>query len=373
MSGLRKIGAERDLIIIDVLTLILILVITCFPVTWLRIILGLPFLLFFPGYTIIAALFPRKEGLGGIERFTLSLGLSIAVVPLTGLILNYTPWGIKLYSILLSLSFFILAMSAIAWYKRRIYAPGDRFSVSFLYRQRLPGLKWREMAGWDKVLSIVLAISILGAIGTLGYVIATPKVGEKFTEFYILGSEGKAANYPDKLVVGKEENVILGIANHEQETTSYRVEVWIVKGDAEEQVNIWLGEDELAEIEVELAPEELWENEIGFVLHEPCGSTILSAPATQGQKILVVAGTDYFNVGDYIDIIEPADEKTDEFVEIEYIDVAKSEITIKTELKNDHNKGKAVIEIQKMEFRLFKDGDSEPCLRLHLFVDVIPA
>ncbi len=50
--------------------------------------------------------------------------------------------------------------------------------------------------GWDKALSVILALTILGAIGTLGYAIASPKVGEKFTEFYIEGLEGKAADYP---------------------------------------------------------------------------------------------------------------------------------------------------------------------------------
>jgi len=372
MAGLRKLQIERDLLIIDVLTLFLILTTSLFPVTWLLIILGLPFLLFFPGYMLIAALFPRREGLDSIERLTLSFGLSIAIVPLFGLVLNYTPWGIKLYPILLSVSFFILAMSAVAWYKRRRYLPGDRFSVAFLYRLRLPGLKWQEMAGWDKVLSIALVISILGAIGTLAYVIATPQVGEKFTEFYILGPQGQAANYPDELVVGEEGNVILGIVNREQQTMSYRVEVWVIKGEEEDQVNIWLDDDELAEIEVELAHEETWENAIGFVLNESSGSTILSVKAVQGDKTLLVAGTDNFDAGDII-LIGSADKETQEFVQIEDIDVAKSEITIKTALLNDHSKGEAVIEKQKLEFRLFKDGDSQHPQTLDLNVTVTPA
>ncbi|MHB8987039.1 MAG: DUF1616 domain-containing protein [Eubacteriales bacterium] len=46
----------------------------------------------------------------GIERVALSFGLSIAVVPLVGLILNYTPWGIRLAPILASLLVFVGAM-----------------------------------------------------------------------------------------------------------------------------------------------------------------------------------------------------------------------------------------------------------------------
>ena len=56
------------------------------PLTGLpvRIPLGLLMVLFVPGYALIAALFPRKDDLDGIERLALSFGLSIAVVPLIG-------------------------------------------------------------------------------------------------------------------------------------------------------------------------------------------------------------------------------------------------------------------------------------------------
>jgi uncharacterized membrane protein len=50
----------------------------------IRIILGLPFILFIPGYILIFALFPTKktdQGIDIIERVALSFGLSIAVVP----------------------------------------------------------------------------------------------------------------------------------------------------------------------------------------------------------------------------------------------------------------------------------------------------
>ncbi len=85
----------------------------------------------------------------------------------------------------------------------------------------------RQGKGWDRMLSIILTLAILGALGMLGYAIASPKVGEKFTEFYIEGLEGKAADYPEELVVGGEGQVTVGIINREQETVTYRVEVAI--------------------------------------------------------------------------------------------------------------------------------------------------
>ena len=79
--------------------LVIALIVAIIPITFTsgvaRIVLGLPFVLFFPGYVLNLALFPRKEGMGGIERAALSFGLSIAAIPLIGLTLNYTPWGIR--------------------------------------------------------------------------------------------------------------------------------------------------------------------------------------------------------------------------------------------------------------------------------------
>ena len=73
-----------------------------FPLVYARYILGSIFVLWLPGYALIKALFPEKE-LENIERIALSIGMSIALVPIIGLLLNYTPWGIRLTPITISL------------------------------------------------------------------------------------------------------------------------------------------------------------------------------------------------------------------------------------------------------------------------------
>ena len=215
-----------DLIIIVIFSAALVPLVE-FSSGALRIALGLVFILFSPGYTLIAALFPRKSDIGGIERVALSFGLSIAVVPLIGLVLNYTPWGIRLYPILISVLVFIVAMALVAWYRRRRLAPEEQFRIEV--RPKLHSLRrsWASQGRWDRVLSVLLVAAILGAVGTLGYVIAQPKVGERFSELYILGPEGKAEDYPREVILGQTASIGLGIANHEHQATTYRVEIMI--------------------------------------------------------------------------------------------------------------------------------------------------
>ena len=73
-----------------------------YPIVYARYLLGSIFVLFLPGYSLIKALFPTKE-LDNIERAALSIGMSLALVPITGLLLNYTPWGIRTTPVTLSL------------------------------------------------------------------------------------------------------------------------------------------------------------------------------------------------------------------------------------------------------------------------------
>ena len=73
-----------------------------YPIVYARYVLGSILVLWLPGYTLIKALFPEKE-IDSIERVALSIGMSLALVPITGLLLNYTPWGIRLTPITISL------------------------------------------------------------------------------------------------------------------------------------------------------------------------------------------------------------------------------------------------------------------------------
>lgn len=82
-----------------------------FPLNTFRWVLGSLFVLYLPGYTLLQFLFPKHSELDTLERFALSVGVSLAVVPLIGLVLNYTPWGIRLAPITASLGAFTVISS----------------------------------------------------------------------------------------------------------------------------------------------------------------------------------------------------------------------------------------------------------------------
>ncbi|HXX73176.1 MAG TPA: DUF1616 domain-containing protein [Candidatus Acidoferrales bacterium] len=83
-----------------------------------RWVLGSVFVLFIPGYATVEALFPETGELNSLERFALSIGLSLALAPLIGLFLNYTPWGIRLAPIVISLTIISLGMVLVSLVRR---------------------------------------------------------------------------------------------------------------------------------------------------------------------------------------------------------------------------------------------------------------
>jgi len=260
-----KIRVQNKLLLLNVVAISLIIVIAFFPFNTLRIILGVPLVLFIPGYTLLSALFPRRGSLNGIERTAFSFGLSIAITILIGVILNYTPWGISLYPILTSITLFIIVTSSLAWYRRWRLSPAERPSVTV----NISLAQWGKMGSLNKMLSVSLVVAIVVALVSLGYVITRPRESERFTEFYILGVDGKAENYPQQVMRGETVELIIGIVNHEQEVTSYRIDIEIDDGEVGQIRTDALARGEKWEEIVSFIPQNSGENrKVGFWLYK---------------------------------------------------------------------------------------------------------
>ncbi|KAF5432751.1 putative membrane protein [Candidatus Methanophagaceae archaeon] len=138
-KGMKRQDTINSLKFPQDLTLVILLTLLCIPFVLIpplnespvRILFGLPLVLFLPCYSLIALLFPRKGDLDAIERIALNFGLRIAVVPLLGLALNYTPFWIRLSPILIVLSVFTVSLAICAHIRRSMVPEGDRFVVDF--------------------------------------------------------------------------------------------------------------------------------------------------------------------------------------------------------------------------------------------------
>jgi uncharacterized membrane protein len=243
---------QKTLLTVIILAVLLIVIITFIPNDTLRIALGLPFVMFFPGYTLIAALFPGQDTIDSIERLALSFGVSVAVVALTLFILNYSPWGIRLYPILFSLAMFIVITSIIAWRRQRRLPEAVKPAIASDFAIASEKRRYRHRALW-----VMLIVAVLGAIGACGYFITSPKTGDSFTELYVLGLAGKASGYPSELAVGETERVIVGIVNHEHQPVIYSLEV-LVDG---------IKNNEVAPVALE--DEGKWEDTVAFTPGNP--------------------------------------------------------------------------------------------------------
>lgn len=270
-----KLKVLSEILIIDILTVLLVIFILVIPSTVARIIIGLPFFLFFPGYTFVSTFVVKKRVIGNIELLALSVGMSIVVVALIGFALNYTIWGIRLDPVLYSIAVFIFFTSAITLIRRaqiskiNVITSGSTFNLLAWNRNR-----------FNASLYIVLIIAITSVCGILLYAIAAPKIGERYSEFYILGIDGKAEDYPTEydmnngqiirvvygngtIETGNGFGIItLGIINHQQKPVAYQVKMTI-NGTA---VNIEFGGKNYSMLgPIELAQGETWENELGII------------------------------------------------------------------------------------------------------------
>jgi uncharacterized membrane protein len=187
----------------------------------IRVPLGLAYLLFVPGYCLTAALFPARDDIDRLERVGLSLGLSIAWLPVLALILAQLPRGLSLWPILLGeLTSAMLFLALAAWRRGRLPS-GIRFTAG---RWR-PIPWWRALRAADRQIYLFCAVAILLAGLALVWTLLIPSPNRYMTEFYVLGPTGQAVDYPRQAVVGQPVTVTVGIVNREGVRCTYRVQL----------------------------------------------------------------------------------------------------------------------------------------------------
>ncbi|MFC7019224.1 MULTISPECIES: DUF1616 domain-containing protein [Haloarcula] len=252
MSGTnvwRRVYTHLRRVPVDIAVVIVLIALTALVVTLshpatnlLRIALGVSVLLFVPGYTLIAAIFPESElrssdtpregtvEVSPLERLVLSIATSLALILFTGLLLNFSPWGIRLHPVVIGLTVLTLLLSCIATFRRFRLPEEERFQVGYT---QLTSIEWIENRGpdstFDSVLNVIVVLSVLTAGVTAQYALTNPNQGDRFTEFYLLSEDADgdlvADDYPTEFRRGQSRSLVIGVENQEYETVDYSVVV----------------------------------------------------------------------------------------------------------------------------------------------------
>ena len=98
------------------------------PLVFLRWGFGLLFVLFIPGYVTVEALLPGAGPLRGLDRYAVSVGSSLVLDMLIGFLLNYTPWGIAVIPVVVSLAAFSICTASVALVRKFVTTRTNRVS-----------------------------------------------------------------------------------------------------------------------------------------------------------------------------------------------------------------------------------------------------
>jgi uncharacterized membrane protein len=247
-----KISFRHDWLAVAGLSILSMLIVELAQSVALRVVVGLPYLILLPGYAITAAVFTKRDDLNWLERLGYSFALSIPMVSLTGFLLNYSPWGIRLTPFLILLTSLVVLSCIAAYWQRQRVPPGERFVPSIELRVDW----WQKLGQIDRLLWLILALSMVAAIATVIYTTVAPGPEEAFTEFYVLGLDHKLGGHPRLVAAKSPVTVILKIVNHEHTDLRYQVK--------------WKGNLSLEPIaSPQLGHGETWEQPFSFTPSKP--------------------------------------------------------------------------------------------------------
>jgi uncharacterized membrane protein len=197
-----------------------------FADTLLRSVIGLFFILLVPGYSSLAALLPRKEDLTIVERIGISIGMSVVIVILTGFVLNFTDFGIRIVPLATFLGLFVLVTAVIACFRRRSLAPAELSMISMhKFSDLQKKLHVNPQFSANTLLTASLILLIVIASSLLTYLVFLPPQKGGFTEFYILGTGNRTDHYPTELTPGQAQILAVNISNHEGKDSTYHLVV----------------------------------------------------------------------------------------------------------------------------------------------------
>lgn len=214
----------------------------------LHLLLGLPALLFVPGYAVVAAMYPRASApedwhrprsaatparsrstgsIGAAGRIGVSVAASVVVLAVVALAANATSWGIRTAPLLAGITLITLVAVTVAAYRRTGVAAHHRYDPSIPWRPVAGAL--RPRASLTFVLGVVMVASAVAAAAVIGGHAGPVQAdsGEQFSEFSVLtdnDSDGyETGNYTE--AIESDDPLYFGVSNTEGEPTDYTIVV----------------------------------------------------------------------------------------------------------------------------------------------------
>lgn len=252
-------GGVWDLLLAAVLVVVAGVVLVWTEISWVLWALGVPFLLFLPGYAVVSALFPERpepeadaaarepwtRTPGWVTRVALSVVTSGIVVALVGLGLARM-WALALQPA-------VLAIAAVALLGLLV-AFGRRMSLERTQRASPIASRGPVPSAGSPLQNLALVVAVVVLVGSIAFVGAAPSDGEAFTEAYLLTEDADgeyvADDYPTTFVAGEGQPLYLGLENHEHGAVTYEVDVVVQEVNANGSV---VAQQRLDRFDVELA------------------------------------------------------------------------------------------------------------------------
>lgn len=253
-SGRAFDGAAVDLFVVAGFTIVAAVLLVVVEVTspLIRAAVGIPLLVFVPGYVTVSLFLPRdtsqeaKTGtkaeawtspriararaVSDLERVALSFGLSFALLPMLALVIATTPWGFTESVVIGTLTGFSLAVAILSLVRRLSIPAEERYRVSLGHRlETARAVIFETDSTVHAAVNVALVVSMLLALTTLGFAFIAPQDGEAYTSLQLLTENESgdfiASGYPETVEPGESIPLVIAVQNQEGQHTNYTVVV----------------------------------------------------------------------------------------------------------------------------------------------------